>query len=264
MKKKAPKSALLISTYNWPEALSLVLTSVVNQVEIPDEVLIADDGSTEQTAILIKEFQDQLPIRHIWHEDIGFRKAQILNKTIAATNAEYIIQVDGDCILHPHFIKDHINAIEKGCFLFGSRVNIKNNFLEKLFMGKVTSFSFFSGAIRNRTRNLHLPILGRLFKASTSFSRKFRGCNTSYFRTDFLMINGYNEDFEGWGREDSDLAYRFLNKGLKMKRLRYRGIVYHIPHKISSKNHLEENDAREKATIEQKLVRCKNGIDKYL
>lgn len=77
-------------------------------------------------------------------------------------------------------------------------------------------------------------------------------------------MNGYNEAFEGWGREDSDLALRLLNLGLRMKRLRYRGILYHIHHKIKSKAQLEYNDAIEKNTIKNKLVRCEKGIDQYL
>ncbi|HPF11673.1 MAG TPA: glycosyltransferase family 2 protein [Flavobacteriaceae bacterium] len=260
------KSALLISTYNWPEALELVFQSILAQKHFPDELLIADDGSSGTTKKLINEFQLQcpIPLKHIWHEDLGFRKAAILNKTIAQTSADYIIQVDGDCILHPYFVKDHLQASGQGHFLFGSRVNLREEFLPTLFQQRIYKFHFLSQGIRNRTRNLRIPFFGKLYVARRTFSKKFRGCNTSYFRKDFIAVNGYNEAFEGWGREDSDLALRLLNLGLRMKRLRYRGILYHIHHKIKSKAQLEYNDAIEKNTIKNKLVRCEKGIDQYL
>ncbi len=103
------KTSLLISTYNWPQALELILKSALNQTEMPDEILIADDGSTEETKELIENFKTKstVPINHIWHEDKGFRKAIILNRAIAAAIGEYIIQIDGDCIMHRNFVKDH-------------------------------------------------------------------------------------------------------------------------------------------------------------
>src|SRR6187402_301013 len=120
------KTALLIATYNWPQALHLVLKSAMAQSVLPDEILIADDGSKEETKELIAQFQKDspIPIRHFWQEDKGFRKSKILNKSVADSTSQYIIQVDGDCIMHPKFVEDHKNAAEKGVYLYGSRVNI--------------------------------------------------------------------------------------------------------------------------------------------
>src|SRR6478735_11914615 len=120
------KISLLISTYNWPEALLLVLKSALSQSVLPCEILIADDGSKEETRQIIEQFQENslIPIRHIWQEDIGFRKSKILNKAIAQTTADYIVQIDGDCIIHKDFISDHISAAQNGFYLYGSRVNI--------------------------------------------------------------------------------------------------------------------------------------------
>src|SRR5690554_6518284 len=110
------KASLLISTYNWPEALELVLMSAKRQSVRPDEILIADDGSSEKTKQLILEFQNKsvIPIHHFWHEDKGFRKSIILNKAIAGATGEYIIQVDGDCILHKDFVRDHKALAQAG------------------------------------------------------------------------------------------------------------------------------------------------------
>ena len=132
------KTALLISTYNWPKALELVLKSVQEQTELPDEILISDDGSTQATKELIDVFSKKInaTVKHFWQEDKGFRKAKILNKAIAGTNADYIIQVDGDCILDKHFVRDHITNAQSNVYLYGSRVNILPNFVETIFLNK--------------------------------------------------------------------------------------------------------------------------------
>ncbi|TCK66738.1 hypothetical protein DFQ05_2012 [Winogradskyella wandonensis] len=260
------KSSLIIATYNWPEALELVLKSVVNQKTKPTEVIIADDGSSEETKSLIDIFKSKLniPIKHIWHEDKGFRKAEILNKAIASATGEYIIQVDGDCIMHPAFVKDHLSFAKKGVYLFGSRVNIQKPYLDVLFSKQQTFFNIFSRGIKKRTRSLHFPFLARFYKAQEKFSSKYRGCNTSFFKSDFIEVNGYDENFVGWGREDSELALRFHNKGLLARRLRYKGIVYHIYHQEKSKDNLEKNDVIEQETIKSKRILSPKGVNQYL
>jgi glycosyltransferase involved in cell wall biosynthesis len=260
------QSALLIATYNWTEALELVLKSALMQTVLPSEILIADDGSNQATKLLIEDFQKKtpIPIAHIWQEDKGFRKAKILNKAIAQTKADYIIQIDGDCIMHKNFIEDHINAAQKKVYLYGSRVNILPQFVSLVFQKKRINFNLFSKEIKNKTRTLHIPFLSNLYKTHDSISKKFRGCNVSYWRQDFIAVNGYNENFEGWGREDSDLVIRMSNNGVKAKRLRYAGIVYHLYHKTNSKENIELNDTLQLETISKKIIKTPNGIDKYL
>ena len=260
------KTALLIPTYNWPEALELVLKSALLQTRLPNEIIIADDGSNDKTKSLIEQFnqKSKISIHHIWQEDDGFRKSKILNKAIATATADYIIQVDGDCILHKNFIEDHFNEAQNGVYLYGSRVNILPDFAADVIFKRKINFNLFSKEIKNRTRSLHISFLSKLYKPHKGISRKFRGCNVSYWRKDFMKINGYNEDFEGWGREDSDLAIRLGNNGIKAKRLRYSGIVYHIHHKIYSKDNFELNDKIQKETIVNKIIKVSNGIDKYL
>lgn len=259
-------TALVISTYNWPEALKVVLQSFKKQTFLPKEILIADDGSGEETATLIKHFQQSfsIPVKHIWQEDKGFRKAAILNQAIAATSADYIIQIDGDCIAHRNFIEDHISGALTQTYLFGSRVNIKPEAVPNVLKQNFKGFSFSNSAIRNKTRNIRIPLLQKMYSRDSRFSSKTRGCNLSYWREDFLAVNGYDETMEGWGREDSELVLRMLNNGVKGKRLRYGGIVYHIHHKEKSKDKLAENTLIQQRTIEEKKTWCKEGIDKYL
>ncbi|WP_194767842.1 glycosyltransferase family 2 protein [Tamlana sp. I1] len=260
------KATLILSTYNWPEALELVLESVKAQQVLPFEVIVADDGSKEDTKDLIEHYKNNFPVPliHVWHEDEGFTKATILNKAIAKAKGTYIIQADGDCILHRAFVKDHIDFAIKNGYLYGSRVNIQKAYLPALFEKKQIKFSAFSRGIKKRTRALHFPILSSLYTKKDEFSKKFRGCNTSFFKSDFVAVNGYNEDIKGWGREDSELALRFHNFGLQSRRLRYRGIVFHIFHVEKSKAQLEANNNIEQQTIKEKAVWCVNGVDKYL
>lgn len=260
------KTALLVSTYNWPEALELVLNSLETQTTLPDELLIADDGSGEETKKIIALFikKEILPVKHIWQEDDGFRRSSILNKAIAQCDADYIIQTDGDCIIHQKFIEDHIAFATKGQYLFGSRVNILQEHIEPLFRKKQIVFNTFSKGIKNRTRNLHIPLLSNFYGTTPTLSRKLRGCNLSFWRSDFIAINGYNEAMTGWGREDSELVTRFMNQGLVGRRLRYRAIIYHIWHKTSSKSNLNINEEIQKKAQDEKWKRCDNGINKYL
>lgn len=260
------KTALLVSTYNWPEALALFLKSVEEQSEAPDELLIADDGSTQETTKLIDEFKMRttLHVIHVWHEDDGFKRSEILNKTVAKSTSDYIIQTDGDCIIHKDFIKDHKAFAKKGLYLYGSRVNIQEAHLGTLFSERQTNFSVFSKGIKKRTRALHIPMLSSLYGEKKELSKKLRGCNVSFWRSDFIAVNGYNEDMTGWGREDSELIIRMMNNGITGRRLRYRGIVYHIYHQTSSKSKLNINETIQQRAIDEGLTRCDNGIDKYL
>ncbi|MEH6764560.1 MAG: glycosyltransferase family 2 protein [Aequorivita antarctica] len=260
------KTSLLISTYNWPEALELVLLSVHNQTEQPDEILIADDGSSEVTKNLIEDFKKKMfvPILHFWHEDKGFRKAIILNKAIAAATGDYIIQVDGDCIMHKDFVRDHKALAQPNVYLFGSRVNIQEEFLPKLFASQKIKFNFFDKGIKKRTRNLRVPVLSKLYKTSGEVSEKMRGCNVSFWKKDVIAVNGYNEEFEGWGREDSELVIRMMHNGVMGRRLRYRGIVYHIWHKVKDQSRFDINDTLQEKAIAEKSKWCEKGIDKYL
>lgn len=260
------KVTLLISTYNWEKALELVLMSANNQTVKPLEIIVADDGSREATKETIDKFKEiiTVPLIHIWHEDKGFRRSKVLNKAIAIAKGDYIIQLDGDCIMHKDFVKDHIESAQKSVYLFGSRVNIQQSFLPELFLLKKISFSFFDKGIKKRTRNLRIPFLSRFYKPKPEISSKMRGCNMSYWKGDFISVNGYNEDIEGWGREDSELVLRMIHNGVLGRRLRYRGIIYHIWHKEQNKNNLSKNNDLQEITKNNRITWCNNGIDKYL
>jgi glycosyltransferase involved in cell wall biosynthesis len=261
-----PSCTLVTPTYNWPEALELLLLSLLRQSVMPNEVIIADDGSREETKKLITDFQKKFPIPliHIWHEDLKNRKPTIMNKAIAKAKYDYIIEIDGDIIMNPHFVEDHLTFAEKGHYLYGSRVNIKETILPELFSKKILDFNLFSKGIKKRGRTIRFPFLMNFVKSVDQRSRKLRGCNMSFWKEDFIKINGFNENLVGWGIDDSEMIQRMHNLGIKGKRLKFSGIAYHIYHKEQSKSHLKINNEIERQTTENKLTFIDKGINQYL
>ncbi len=260
------KCSLVTPTYNWPNALELLLLSIKNQTVLPDEVIIADDGSNDETTKLITLFQQDFPVplHHIWHLDNGNQKPKIMNKAIASAKHDYIIEIDGDIIMQKNFVKDHLANAQKGLYLFGSRVNIKQPIIKQLFKNKSISFNFFSKGIKNRTRTVRLPFFMQFEKNHKTRSRKLRGCNMSFWKEDFIKINGFNEALVGWGIDDSEMIQRLHNIGIEGKRLKQCAITYHIYHKEQSKKDYNINNAIEIETTEKKLTFIEKGINQYL
>lgn len=264
--KKLPTCSLVTPTYNWPGALELLLLSILDQTVLPNEVIVADDGSREDTKQLIADFQKKFPVPliHIWHEDLKNRKPRIMNQAIAASRQEYIIEIDGDIIMERHFVEDHLTFAEKGHYLYGSRATILEGFLGELFSKKITRFNFFSKGIKKRSRTVRIPFLMKFAKSVDQRSSKLRGCNMSFWREDFIKINGFNESLVGWGIDDSEMIQRLHNIGIKGKRLKFAGIAYHIYHKEQSKSHLEINNEIERLTTEKKLTFIEKGVNQFL
>ncbi len=264
--KTLPKCSLVTPTYNWPEALELLLLSVKNQTILPNEVIIADDGSKEETSQLIKKFQKDFPVPliHIWHKDEGNQKPAIMNKAIAKAKYAYIIEIDGDIILHKNFIEDHLRFAKKGQYLFGSRVNIQKVILNDIFKNKTIHFNLFSKGIKKRMRTLRLPIFMNFEKEHHQISKKLRGCNMSFWKEDFITINGFNEALVGWGVDDSEMIQRLHNIGIVGKRLKHTGIAFHIYHKEQDKSHISINNAIEDEVREKKIKFIEKGINQYL
>ncbi|MEO7176070.1 MAG: glycosyltransferase family 2 protein [Saprospiraceae bacterium] len=260
--------SLVIATYNWPRALELCLISVLGQSVLPDEILIADDGSREETKMVIEAYQAKfdIPLRHIWQEDKGFRLAQIRNKANAAALGAYLIQIDGDLILHPDFISDHLDARLKGYYVGGSRVLLDAKKSGEHLAALNAQISFFDAGIANRMNGWHFPMLSKLISplSNSHKLRNIRGCNMAYWREDFIAVNGYDERFEGWGKEDSDLVIRFIKMGLKRRFFKWAGIVYHLFHNEADRTSLGNNEARLKEIAHSDKYRCDKGIDQYL
>jgi len=262
-----PKVSVVITTYNRPEYLRRVVEGYLNQSHPPDEILIAEDGSNRETELTVGELQTKsnVKILHIRQEHNGFRAAMIRNKAIASSTGSYIILSDDDSIPCRTLVKDHLCYAERGYFIQGHRVllgeKVSNNFtfwdisIKKLFL------SFIKGQVKNFSNAIRLPI--PLIMISQSLEG-IRSCNMSFFKKDFVSINGFNEDFIGWGKEDSELVVRFYKYGLKRKDIRFHASSYHLYHFHYERSNLEKNILLLERSINEKDYYCKNGIDKYL
>lgn len=259
--------ALLISTYNSSEALSVVLDAVSKQVQLPNEIIIAEDGNDIETLKIVNFWKNKISLKfiHINQEDSGFRKALILNKAIHLSKSDYIIQIDGDCIPNEYFIYDHISNAKRGCYLYGTRVHIKKKYVSKFLWcyqnkNRKIIFSLFSPNIKKRFRKIRLPFLSKFYSKNEIISHKFRGCNTSFWKQDFISVNGYDNEFVGWGREDSDLMIRLHNLGIKGKRVKFSAIVFHLDHDEKDKSKFIKNDLIQNKSITNKKIKVKNGL----
>lgn len=263
--ERTMKTSLIITTYNWKEALQAVLESVKNQTRLPDEVIIADDGSSTDTSNTIKKQKEQFPIPliHSWQEDKGFRAAESRNKAIAKASGDYIIIIDGDIVLNKHFIEDHIVNSKVDYFIQGGRVSLGKKFTAQ-FLAKYMQPSLFSIDIKNRKNTIRSSTLSALFSRKINSANSTRSCNMSFWKKDIIKVNGFNEDFVGWGREDSEFVHRLLNSDINRLYLKFSGIGYHLYHKENSRGSLKINDDILNTTINENLQWCKNGLDKHL
>lgn len=260
------KASLLITTYNWKEALGACLDSVARQTVLPGEVLIADDGSRDDTKCLIEEYARNCPFKvlHIWQEDEGFRAAKIRNKAIAKASFDYILMVDGDMVLFPSFIQDHLDAAQSGCFAQGTRIIAGQEASAKVVANKIHRLNPFAADIRNRKNAVRSPLLSKMASGQCKSIAGIRTCNFAAWRKDILSVNGFNEAFEGWGREDSEFAVRLINSGVLRKNLKFAANAIHLYHRENSRGNFDKNDSILASAIASKMTRCENGIDQYL
>ncbi|APC97391.1 glycosyltransferase family 2 protein [Francisella frigiditurris] len=264
-KNKNITISLVITTYNSPQYLKKVLESVLYQTLPPMEIIIADDGSTDDTKKVIEEFakQTKIPVIHSWQEDKGFRAAKSRNEAFIKATGEYLIYIDGDIILSKNFIKDHKILSERNTVLYGRRVFLTKKLTDLiLFSKKRIKINLFTNGIKNRLKVIRSIFLAKKISKSVRNSRGFQTCNFSFFRNDFININGFNEDFEGWGLEDTELCERFLNSNIKLKKVRFSIINYHLWHKENSRDALQRNKNILNNTIKNKTKRCCNGLVK--
>ena len=234
------KVSLIITTYNWKEALELSLLSAFAQNILPAEIIIADDGSKGDTkrTINVLSKKSPMPIIHSWQEDKGFRLTLSRNKAIAKSSGDYIVMIDGDIIMAPDFINDHCKIARTNFFVQGSRVILSEKKSWELIERKNIKLSFFNVGFGNRKNIIRSSLLSSLFSKANNSLSGIRGCNIAFWRNDAVRINGFNEDLVGWGRDDSEFAARLINIGLKRLTLKFRANAYHLFHPICSRESL--------------------------
>lgn len=265
-RQPTPSISLVVSTYNWPRALELVLASVRAQRLLPVEVLVADDGSRDETRALVAREASTFPVPlvHVWHEDRGFRAAAIRNKAIAQARGEYVVQIDGDIVLHPAVIGAHAAYAQPGSFVQGSRALLTPSRTAALLAEGLSPLGPLSRGIAHRLNALYAPWLAPLSLGTRDTVSRIRGCHIAFWRDDLLRVNGYDEAYEGWGREDSDLTLRLGHAGVSRRNLKFAAVAFHLWHQPQSRDAFARNDDRLSQARAERRIRAVRGLDQYL
>lgn len=266
--------AVIVTTYNRPDALAAVLEGYAAQTTRDFELFVADDGSTGETRALVEDFARRLPfaLRHVWQEDRGFRAAAARNKALAATRADYVIFSDGDCIPPAGYVARHAALAEPGCFLAGSRILLSEAFTARVLRERLPVHAWSSGqwfdAWLKRDVNRMLPLLrlpgGAYRKRAPQRWQGVKTCNLSAWRSDLLRVNGLDESYSGWGLEDSDLVVRLLRAGVRHKSARLAAPVFHLWHPEHDRRFLPENRRRLEDILHSPRIEALIGVNQYL
>ena len=235
-----PTAALIVSTYNQPDHLDRCLLALKKQTLRDFELILADDGSDERTRLVIDKYSTAFAnaVIHLWQEDRGFRKTQILNKAMLATSANYLVFMDGDCLAHPDFVSEHLAYAKRGHYLNGSMIRLNRQLTDRIgheaiAAGDVFRSVWLTGQGRAWNRRYHRFSLG--YKTRRWLDRYSRtklywlGANSSCFREDALAVNGFDNRFT-YGFEDGDFGNRLENFGLVPATVRWTANVLHLFH----------------------------------
>jgi len=258
--------AVVISTYNQPDFLRLTLEGYRRQTDHHFSVYIADDGSTAETRQLIEQIQADfpVPICYLWQQDNGFRKARIHNRVISRISESHILLTDGDCIPLPGLVAAHRQYAGDNYFISGSRVLLGRPCTERLCRqqsfdtARSTGWWLKQRLCGNINRILPLVLPTALSDTSDQLEG-IRGCHLSCPTEALVRINGFDESFEGWGREDSDLSARLLHAGFKRRNLRGMPVL-HLWHRESSRQSLADNDTMLQACLDEQRIEAVCGL----
>lgn len=266
--------SVIVSTYNQPQWLQKALWGFRHQTHKTFELIIADDGSSEETTDLISEFEknSSLTIQHVWQEDKGFRKTKILNKAIVASTGEYLIFTDGDCIPRNDLIAQHLKHRKQQCFLSGGYFKLPLDISEAITESDIETQRCFDvnwlvdmGLKKSfKTRKLNSYGLSeKLLNTFTPTKATWDGNNASGWRTDILDVNGFDERMQ-YGGEDRELGERLINNGIKPVQVRYSAITLHLDHPRGyvTDDMFQKNKQIRKETKQQKSVWTSFGIKK--
>jgi glycosyltransferase involved in cell wall biosynthesis len=232
--------SVVLSTYNQPEWLEKVIWGYAAQSHRDFELVIADDGSTDDTRDCIDHLREEtgLSIRHVWHEDCGFRKCTILNRAIVESTADYLVFSDGDCIPRRDFLATHIRHARAGLFLSGGYFKLplelsKTILRDDILSGFATDANWLrSQGLRWNLKTFKLsagPRFAWLLDRTTTTKATWNGHNSSGWKADIVRVNGFDERME-WGGEDREMGERLMNAGIRGKRIRYRAVCVHLDH----------------------------------
>jgi glycosyltransferase involved in cell wall biosynthesis len=262
--------SVIVSTYNRPDALDATLRSLARQRDKRFEVVIADDGSALATRDVIDRWRSKagVTLKHVWQADRGFRLAEIRNRALVASSANYLVFLDGDCIARPEFIAAHRGLAEPGFFVGGNRVLLSRALTEDVLANNLEAEHWTARDwARHRARgdiNRLLPLLrlrlGPLRRRLGGRWKGVRGGNFAFHRADLERVDGFETSFTGWGLEDSDIVIRMIRAGGRRKDGRFATGVLHLWHPDADRARLAENQARLDELIKSDRVRALSGL----
>lgn len=265
--------AVILTTYNRPDALAAVLEGYFAQRDRDFELIVADDGSTDETRRLIEDAarRASFALRHVWQEDRGFRAGAARNRALAATNADYVVFSDGDCVPPPQFVGRHRALAEPGYFVAGNRILLSPRFTRDILSRRLPIHRWthgqWLGAWLKQDVNRLLPLLtlpdGALRKRSPARWEGVKTCNLAAWRADLARVNGFDESYSGWGLEDSDLVIRLMHAGVKHKSARFATPLFHLWHDEWDRTRLAENQRRLDAIVASQRIEASIGLDQY-
>lgn len=266
----AKNCSLIISTFNRPDALRRCIESALDQSRMPDEIIIADDGSKDETVQLVASLKasTKVPIVHVWQPDEGYQLARIRNKAFITADTEYLLQVDGDLVLHRDFVADHIRMSTPSAFVSGSRLNMDDTLTRKVLDGSVPlrDIPRHKKHLAKRYNGVHSPVLSRLnyhLQVSPKNYKYVLGCNMAFWKKDLERVNGYNEAFKGWGKEDNDMAVRLTNAGIRLRFIKYGAIAYHLAHPVADLSFVPENESMLYKSLNEKIAFVEAGMSRH-
>lgn len=266
------KISVIVSTYNAEEWLEKVLLGYMRQSHADYEVIVADDGSRASTRELIEGYASRypVPLRHVWHEDEGYRRQEILNRAIPMAEAPYILFTDGDCIPRQDFVQTHARFAAPRRFLSGGYCKLNMTQSKQIGAEDIASGRCFEPAWLRR----HGPLgfsnsvklaatASALLDAITPTRPTFNNCNSSAWKQDLIDINGYDERMK-YGGPDRELGERLENFGVRGKQIRHRAVCVHLDHSrgYKTRESVDRNLAIRAETRERKLVFTPHGIRK--
>jgi GT2 family glycosyltransferase len=267
--------SVIVTTFNWPAALELCLDSLFAQQDKAFEIVIADDGSTSANQAQVLDYcaKSPVPIRYVHHENQGFRAGTIRNKAVADSQGEYLLFIDGDCVCRADFIAWHRQLAKSGCFVPGNRVLLSEAFTHEVIDKHLSlhqkPLSYFISLWAQKKINrisafIQVP-LGFLRELQPNKWQKAMTCNLAVWKSDFLQVNGFDEFFEGWGFEDSDLVIRLIHAGIKRKEGRFGVPVLHLWHPQNDKSKQDSNYQRLMERLGRRsLILATKGVSQYL
>ena len=266
--------SIIVSTYNSPEWLKKVIWGFSVQSYPHFELIIADDGSSQETFDVLQEMKEvvDFPIIHVWHEDRGFQKTVILNKAIQSARFDYVIMTDGDCIPRKDFVQVHVENRLPQCFLSGGYHKLPMLLSQKISKEDILSGKCFQikwlvdQGMRKSFKNQKLTtstLWGKSLNWLTPTKPSWNGHNASAWKKDMLAVNGFDERME-YGGEDREFGERLVNNGIKAIQIRYSTTCVHLDHARGYVNEkaIAINERIRKETKEQKKTWTDFGIDK--